>query len=109
MSVRYPHTLNYTVCGLLIFPPQHCTHKPQDITHESHSKVQTFDVCWSRSQKPKTMQPTSKPPNIIDVDTNRDSGIHNDGPGDDGATEPVPEDEQAELGDLESYLDSCEN
>ena len=61
------------------------------------------------SQKPKKTRPTSKPPSIIDVDTDRDSGIHNNGPGDNGATEPVPEDEQAELGDLESYLDSCEN
>ena len=38
-------------------------------------------------------------PSIIDIDNDGDTGVHNDGIGDDGITDLVPEDAEAKLGD----------
>ena len=98
----------------------HYTHKPRDMKETQSLKCKPLQIVGASAQQTKKGQPTgdnmsvivtvseqpststyqsSNPPSIIDIDNDGDTGVHNDGIGDDGVTDPVPEDAEAELGD----------
>ena len=80
-------------------------HKPLQVigasSQQTNKKKPTGDnmSIISTEQLSTSTYQSSNPHSIIDIDSNGDTGIHNDGFRDNGVTDPVPEDAEAELGD----------